>query len=58
MTHYLNRFAFQYEQLIGLLDNGFEHLITANIRGALTRRVERELMANLYDPINRNDDND
>jgi hypothetical protein len=48
-VHYLNRFAFQFENLINLLDNGFENLVTANIRRALARRVERELLATLYE---------
>jgi len=45
--YYLNRFAFQYENLIGLLDNGFENVVTANIRNALHRRIEREIIGNM-----------
>ena len=32
---------------MSLIDNGFEHLVTVNIRNALTQRVERELMREL-----------
>ncbi|CDW71816.1 UNKNOWN [Stylonychia lemnae] len=41
--HHLNKFVFQFEHLINLLDNGFEHLITVNIREAITRRVEQQI---------------
>lgn len=43
MMHNLNRFSFQYENLINLLESGFEHLVTANLRDTLTRRVQREI---------------
>jgi hypothetical protein len=43
MVHFLNKFALQFDQLLGLLESGFERLVTANIRTALARRVEQEL---------------
>ena len=42
---------------MSLIDNGFEHLVTVNIRNALTQRVERELMQELNRSNNHNNSN-
>lgn len=44
MVQSLNSFAFHYERLICILNSGFEHIITMNIRAAIASRMERELM--------------
>jgi hypothetical protein len=44
MAQSLNSFAFHFERLICILNSGFEHIITMNIRTAIANRMERELM--------------
>eukprot|EP00347_Sterkiella_histriomuscorum_P020015 403339427 len=52
LLHNMNKFSFQFEHLISLLESGFEHLVTVNIRNAITRRVEQHLYDALI--INQN----
>src|ERR1700753_3135686 len=41
MISYLNSFALHYERLISIMGSGFEHIVTMNIRNAITNRMQR-----------------